>query len=357
MSRKMRTELTITNHKANHKAKQVCLPDPVRQDGTLRIATLSWSTPERDSIGLLEEEFLSTITAINKSGPCPDIVLCSGCQLPSRVDPGKLLGPLRGWNSIISVLYEWNPWIFDDSKPERNVRELAFIRTGTQTPESVTVRSDQFVIKKGDPLSQYKPLVDELITSAGCIIFNSLPVNLVLFICGENNAFSHSGTRSIFDSKTYNSIQTYRNEVGDQKAKIQAVCNEKWILLNPAHRWYRNESFSCGFGKVHQFVKGTKDWDPVLARLSNFRYVQDSSKSHGVRGDGTVAPWAVIHCNNFDKNAGTNNLNRHMESVASVCFFGGVMAAQKGIDSQSGNIVINGKTRSWYYQCYKIPLV
>ena len=319
------------------------LPDPARQDGTIRVATLSWSLPERDDLNLTRDEFFESLASIGCQPDAADLILCSGCQLPGEVRPLEMLKELPQWNPRTSVLYE----------VVENRRVLFHAGPGAEQARLSCLRSQQCVRHNNSDSSDYQQLFEVLASGAGLIRFEGIPVPLVLLTCGENNAIAWSGRSSILKPQMRRPLQ-HHQPTGNPLAQIEAFCQDQWILLNPAHRWYRNKSFRAGFGKAHPFIHPTGPRNSILERLCAARHADGRSGARFQCKDGTTPPWAVIHCNNFQQsNDPLSDENRHWheDEVASVCFSGTqphhqLLATIRNQRLRSG--------RSWHYECFEI---
>ncbi len=124
----------------------------------------------------------------------------------------------------------------------------------------------------GDEATLPDPVALALASGEGLLLLEGLGLWFALLICGENNVFRYGPGPSVFRGKP-------------GSAKVPAPFEGRWLLLNPAHEPYRGGSRG-GLTKIEQVAeKG-----PMLGNL-----VRDARRYT----DGTRAPAAVIHANNF----------------------------------------------------------
>ena len=77
-----------------------------------------------------------------------------------------------------------------------------------------------------------------------------------------------------------------------EAARLREVVGGPWVMLNPAHAAYFPQALPTGFGKVGVVQTGEeRTAGPTLRWLVE--------RADGYR-DGTTAPVAVIHVNNYD---------------------------------------------------------
>jgi hypothetical protein len=145
------------------------------------------------------------------------------------------------------------------------------------------LRVDQLVYKH-DNVTELGQLARLVARRGGLIQYPN--ISLLLLICSENNALNTRNKSSV---------------LRESRGGLHGILGQRpWIVLNPAHNPYRSRSRPTGYAKIGP-VAG---YDPTLERL-----VHDQWHYH----DGTRAPIAVIHCNNFNDKNWTHK-------VASRCF-------------------------------------
>ncbi len=132
------------------------------------------------------------------------------------------------------------------------------------------------VVSKYDQKLEQARLARMIAAERGLIRFQAVSSRFVLLICGENNCLNPDGKRSVI-----------RNAPDSTGAGLQSLLND-WVVLNPAHVPYWPQIRSRGFVKIGKDKQGA---GPTLGRLIGQRRQYD---------DGTYAPRALIHCNNYD---------------------------------------------------------
>jgi len=143
------------------------------------------------------------------------------------------------------------------------------------------VRSHQIIAESGetDKKKARFSLKHVLDNNEGLLQFKNQNYRLQLFICGENNFIKKTATRSkkslfVFDL----------NEHAFAMPIPKFCADDKWILINPSHRPYT--PVISGGGANYNTVGRVR---PSVARMI---------KDHRYK-DGTYAPSAIIHVNNY----------------------------------------------------------
>jgi hypothetical protein len=141
--------------------------------------------------------------------------------------------------------------------------------------QSIVLRKSQ-MLTRHDQKAKQVMLARMIAEEKGIVQFQGVSTNFVLLICGDNNCLSYNRRRSVL-----------RNAPTNTGARLKTLLND-WVVLNPAHRPYWPQIKSTGFVKVGQDRRGS---GPTLKRLIKQKWQYK---------DGSCAPTALIHCNNYD---------------------------------------------------------
>ena len=271
---------STNRHRARGQAEG--LQGAIDASGTsLVLGTLSWARNQDDHAPLSRERFLSSIAgAVNtRRKPPLGVLLCAGHGLAAAPQPRAILDASGG----TPVVYE------TDNGDETRSYRLALNVDGS--PRSIVLRNRQLVVEAEDATANndlQRSLVDLVARRAGVIDAAGHGLSLVLMICGENNAVHHARPASVM--------------AGGRQADLSAL-KGRWILLNPAHKAYRN----VGGGRV-KVEAGQYGHGPMLGHLA---------ATDRTFNDGTRTPEAVVHCNNYYSGPGERaEATRRNASVA-----------------------------------------
>jgi hypothetical protein len=236
----------------------------------LRLGTLSWGIGEtwRQS----PDEFLAAVSAAAAPiwGIC-DLAVAAGLTIAEMPSPSAVLSASGGTPVVFEVEGEAGerPWL------------VACNHGGV--PQQVILRRRQLAQRFNDH-DGFRLVAGAVAGSAGVIEFEGVDLRLVLLICGENNSVDPYAARSVFKRLP---------EDPTEAAKLQAVVGGRWVMLNPAHAGYYPHALPTGFGKVGVVQTGEdRQAGPTLRWLVE--------REDGYR-DGTTAPLAVVHVNNYDR--------------------------------------------------------
>lgn len=251
----------------------------------LRIGTLSWKL-EHEQRDLNLDTFEAALKQAVRRRPQPDLILVAGRTLQTA--PARCVLP-RTAIVLEAKNRDCRSWYLATSAGCSRLRE------------------DQIVYKHDElrEMSQLSRLV-----ARGRGLIQHPGVSLLLLICGENNALNTRGGSSV--------LREARGGLHGHLGK------QPWIVLNPAHKPYKSRSRSSGYAKIGP-VAGCA---PTLKRLVHQQWEYR---------DGTRAPLAVIHCNNFNTRGWTRQ-------VASRCFARQLLTLHCVDQSE------------WRYVLYEIPL-
>lgn len=234
----------------------------------LRLGTLSWGV--EDCWRQSPDEFLASLTAAVPAWGICDLAVAAGLTSAGVPSTSAVLSASGGTPVLFEVEGEGGerPWL------------LAYDHGGV--PRQAILRRRQLAQRFNDH-DGFRLVAGAVARSAGVIEFEGVNVRLILLICGENNSVDPYAARSLF--KRLPSDPT-------EAAKLREVVGGRWIMLNPAHAGYYPHALPTGFGKVGVVQTGEdRQAGPTLRWLAE--------REGGYR-DGTTAPLAVIHVNNFD---------------------------------------------------------
>jgi hypothetical protein len=234
----------------------------------LRFGTLSWGVGQ--GWGQPPAEFLASVAAAAPVWGCCDLAVAAGLTLDSLPEPEAVLAASGGTPVLFEAAGDGGnrPWL------------LAYDQCGT--PRQSVLRRRQLAQRFSDE-EGFRLVAGAVARSAGVIDFEGASLRLVLFICGENNSLDPYGPRSVLKGAAD----------GPTGADgLREVLGGPWVLLNPAHAGYFPHALPTGFGKVGVVKMGDdREAGPTLRWLAE--------RTKGYR-DGTKAPVAVVHVNNFD---------------------------------------------------------
>lgn len=249
---------------------------PKRIDGPLTITTCSYSDEELKPAAK-RTRFLAGLRAA--AGKPADLIVAAGYSQAAPIGTGQLLGASGG----IPVLYE--------TYERRRVIWRVAVNARRQ---QVVLRSGQLIHVASDKSKNpaaYRQLLARLAAEHGVIRFDGVEHALVLLICGENNVLS-PGTGS--------------SALVSRPTAPPPVVTKPWVVLNPAHGAYARTGGGSALVKVARCANGN---GPMFPR------VVAPSKAYA---DGTVAPSAIVHCNNF--RASSDDVGRRTRGNASFLF-------------------------------------
>lgn len=239
-----------------------------RPGSSLRLGTLSWGIGEswRQSL----DEFLASVSAAAPAWGACDLALTAGLTVAGVPSAREVLSASGGTPVLFEVEGEAGerPWL------------LAYNLGGV--PQQVILRRRQLAQRFNDH-DGFGLVAGAVVGNAGVIEFEGVDLRLVLLICGENNSVDPYAARSVFKRPP---------EDPTEAARLRAVLGERWVMLNPAHAGYYPHALPTGFGKVGVVQRGEdRQAGPTLQWLAE--------REDGYR-DGTTAPLAVVHVNNYD---------------------------------------------------------
>lgn len=235
----------------------------------LRLGTLSWGIGEmwRQS----PDEFLASVSAAAPVWGVCDLALAAGLTITEAPSPSAVLSASGGTPVVFEVEGEAGerPWL------------VAYKHGGE--PRQTVLRRRQLAQRFNDH-DGFRLVAGAVAGSAGVIEFEGVALRLVLLICGENNSVDPYAARSVFKRLPENPTAA---------ARLQEVVGSRWVMLNPAHAGYYPHALPTGFGKVGVVQTGEdRQAGPTLRWLAE--------REDGYR-DGTTAPLAVVHVNNYDR--------------------------------------------------------
>jgi len=232
----------------------------------IRIATLSWSVPEDDIWGQSARQFTTSLEAsAGDRGVC-DLILCAGLPVQGSPTAKSILRSSR--NTPVMFESASGAWL------------LAHVAGGA---EILTALRGEQIVARYDDWDAFPEVVDVIADGCGVLSLGDGPLNLVLFICGENNLLQSATRVSVFKSPPSSQARSQ---------ELSQILGGPWIALNPAHSPYYPQNKMTGFAKVGVVGKAPNSAGPTL------RHLAQASASYR---DGTTSPAAVIHVNNFFK--------------------------------------------------------
>lgn len=234
----------------------------------LRFGTLSWGVGQ----GWCQSpaEFVASVAAAAPAWGRCDLAVAAGLTLVGLPEPGAVLAASGGTPVLFEAVGEGGdrPWL------------LAHDQCGA--PRQAVLRRRQLAQRFSDD-EGFRLVAGAVAGSAGVINFEGAGLRLVLFICGENNSLDPYGPRSVLKGAA---------DGPTGADDLREVLGGPWVMLNPAHASYFPHALPTGFGKVGVVKMGDdREAGPTLRRLAE--------RTKGYR-DGTKAPVAVVHVNNFD---------------------------------------------------------
>jgi hypothetical protein len=236
--------------------KSAMLPKTSADPGVV-VTTCSWAESNNDGLHL--DRFLRGLRSASQVEA--DLILAAGFSQDRAIEPKTLLGASGG----IPVLYE-------SKERGRFVWRVCWRRSAFRQR---IVRDGQTVVREFDRRrhpERHHRLRAGLVAEHGVLRFDGIGFPLILFICGENNALSSGYSRSVL--------------VVPGK-EVPAVLCEPWAALNPAHAPYTKTGSGSALVKIERIANGN---GPIFPRTVN---------RSGAYNDGTLAPFALLHCNNF----------------------------------------------------------
>lgn len=285
--------------------------------GSLRLGTLSWGIGGawRQS----PDEFLTSVSAAAPAWKACDLAVAAGLTLAGVPSARAVLSASGGTPVLFEVEGEAGerPWL------------VAFNHGGV--PQQVVMRRRQLAQRFSDH-DGFRLVAGAVVRSAGVIEFDGVDLHLVLLICGENNSVDPYAARSVFKELPDGPAET---------ARLREIVGRPWIMLNPAHAGYYPHALPTGFGKVGVVQTGeNRQAGPTLRWLVE--------REDGYR-DGTSAPLAVVHVNNYDRN--------HLETVeyAAVTFGDTEERVRRVAGPIAGEITASSDgTRPWRTSVFEI---
>jgi hypothetical protein len=281
-----------------------------RPGSPLRLGTLSWGIDETWSQS--PDEFLASVSAAAHAWGICDLAVVAGLTITGVPSPNAVLSASGGTPVLFEVQGEGGerPWLV--------VYNLGGV------PRQAILRRRQLAQRFNDH-DGFRLVAGAVAGSAGVIEFEDTDLSLVLLICGENNSVDPYAARSVFKRLLEDPTAAVR---------LREVVGGRWVMLNPAHAGYYPHALPTGFGKVGVVQTGEdRQAGPTLRWLVE--------REDGYR-DGTAAPLAVVHVNNYDIS--------HDETVdyAAVTFGDTVERVQQVAGPVTGEIAATSDgTRLW----------